>query len=178
MFQKKGVGTRRYFSRLRRSWRLRRQISLDYITTAPPPNLTRLLHNTASYAGYSKSDCKMWVASGDATGCGLGGRHWVGLYEQRDHTGARTIHGSRLNCLLCSPLTCIYSTDFTVEERLLDRCSLMNRAKYNIRTDIHAFIVVRLLDWRASSWKKFGSNGVPPQTHAVLTERFLAWEND
>ena len=33
-------------------WRLRRQISLDYITTAPPPNLTRLLHNTASYADY------------------------------------------------------------------------------------------------------------------------------
>ena len=31
--------------------RLCRQISLDYITTAPPPNLTRLLHNTASYAG-------------------------------------------------------------------------------------------------------------------------------
>ena len=29
-----------------RSWRY----SLDYITTAPPPNLTRLLHNTASYA--------------------------------------------------------------------------------------------------------------------------------
>ena len=26
--------------------------NLDYITTAPPPNLTRLLHNTASYAGY------------------------------------------------------------------------------------------------------------------------------
>ena len=25
---------------------------LDYITTAPPPNLTRVLHNTASYAGY------------------------------------------------------------------------------------------------------------------------------
>ena len=25
---------------------------LDYITTAPPPNLTGLLHNTASYAGY------------------------------------------------------------------------------------------------------------------------------
>ena len=24
---------------------------LDYITTAPPPNLTPLLHNTASYAG-------------------------------------------------------------------------------------------------------------------------------
>ena len=41
-----------YFSRLRRSWRLRRQISLYYITTAPPPNVTRLLHNTASYAGY------------------------------------------------------------------------------------------------------------------------------
>ena len=31
VFQKKGVGTS--------------QISLDYITTAPPPNLTRLLHN-------------------------------------------------------------------------------------------------------------------------------------
>ena len=31
--------------------RLRRQISLDFITTAPTPNLTRLLHNTASYAG-------------------------------------------------------------------------------------------------------------------------------
>ena len=29
-----------------------RVISLDYITTAPPPNVTRLLHNTASYAGY------------------------------------------------------------------------------------------------------------------------------
>ena len=28
------------------------QISLDYITTVRPPNLTRLLHNTASYAGY------------------------------------------------------------------------------------------------------------------------------
>ena len=28
------------------------QIALDYITTAPPPNLTRLLHNTTSYAGY------------------------------------------------------------------------------------------------------------------------------
>ena len=28
------------------------EISLDYITTAPPPNLTRPLHNTASYAGY------------------------------------------------------------------------------------------------------------------------------
>ena len=40
---------------LRRSWRLRHQISLDYITMAPPPNLTRLLHNTASYAGYSWS---------------------------------------------------------------------------------------------------------------------------
>ena len=40
----KGVGTIR-------SWRLHRQISLDYITTAPSPNLTRLLHNTASYAG-------------------------------------------------------------------------------------------------------------------------------
>ena len=26
---------------------------LDYITTAPPPNLTRLLHNTASHAGYT-----------------------------------------------------------------------------------------------------------------------------
>ena len=49
MFQKKGVGTRR---QLRRSWRLRRQISLDYMTTALSPNLTRLLHNTASYAGY------------------------------------------------------------------------------------------------------------------------------
>ena len=41
--------------RLTRSWQLRRQISLDYITTAPPPNLTRLLHNTASYAGYNVS---------------------------------------------------------------------------------------------------------------------------
>ena len=30
-----------------------RQISLDFITTAPPPNLTRLLHNTASCAGHS-----------------------------------------------------------------------------------------------------------------------------
>ena len=30
-----------------------RQISLDYITTAPPPNPTRLLHNTASYAGWA-----------------------------------------------------------------------------------------------------------------------------
>ena len=27
--------------------------NLDYITTAPPPNLTRLLHSTASYAGYN-----------------------------------------------------------------------------------------------------------------------------
>ena len=53
VFQKKGVGTRRYFSRLRRSLRLRRQISLDYITTAPPANLTRLLHNIASYAAYN-----------------------------------------------------------------------------------------------------------------------------
>ena len=53
-----------YFSRLRRSWRLRRQISLDYITTAPPPNLTRLLHNTASYAGYD-------VASSGWLGCCL-----------------------------------------------------------------------------------------------------------
>ena len=26
--------------------------TIDYITTALPPNLTRLLHNTASYAGY------------------------------------------------------------------------------------------------------------------------------
>ena len=45
VFQKKGVGTRRlkYFSRLRC------QISLDYITTVLPPNLTRLLHNTANY---------------------------------------------------------------------------------------------------------------------------------
>ena len=38
-----------------RFWRRSRvpncQISLDYIATAPPPNLTRLLHNTASYAG-------------------------------------------------------------------------------------------------------------------------------
>ena len=85
------------------------------------------------------------------------GRAPVGLYEQNDHTGARTIHGSRLNCLLCSPLTCIHSTDFTVEERLLERCSLMNRAKYNIRTDMHALIVVRLLNWRASSQKQFGS---------------------
>ena len=31
--------------------RLRRQISLDFITTAPTPNLTRLLPNTASYTG-------------------------------------------------------------------------------------------------------------------------------
>ena len=38
-------------ARLKFCW-LRRQISLDHITTAPPPNLTRLLHNTASYAGY------------------------------------------------------------------------------------------------------------------------------
>ena len=38
-------GRASYFSRVRR------QISLDYITTAPPPNLTRLLHNTASYVG-------------------------------------------------------------------------------------------------------------------------------
>ena len=38
MFRKKGVGT-----------------SLDYIKTARPPNLTRLLHNTASYAGYGGS---------------------------------------------------------------------------------------------------------------------------
>ena len=42
-FEKSWFSGRRYFSRLRRSWRLRRQISLDYITTAPPPNLTRLL---------------------------------------------------------------------------------------------------------------------------------------
>ena len=28
-----------------------RDEAVDYITTAPPPNLTRLLHNTASYAG-------------------------------------------------------------------------------------------------------------------------------
>ena len=40
------------------SWRLRRQISLDYITTAPPPNLTRLLHTTASYAGYECTTAK------------------------------------------------------------------------------------------------------------------------
>ena len=53
-FEKTWFSGRRYFSRLRRSWQLRRQISLDCITTAPPPNLTRLLHNTASYAGYSK----------------------------------------------------------------------------------------------------------------------------
>ena len=48
VFQKKRVGTRKvkYFSRLRR------QISLDYITTVLAPNLTRLLHNTASYAGW------------------------------------------------------------------------------------------------------------------------------
>ena len=32
-------------------------ISLDYIITAPPPNLTRLLRNTASYAGYMESIC-------------------------------------------------------------------------------------------------------------------------
>ena len=31
-----------------------RQILLDYITSAPPPNLTRLLHNTASYAGQAR----------------------------------------------------------------------------------------------------------------------------
>ena len=30
-------------------------ISLDYITTAPPPNLTLLLQNTARYAGYKNS---------------------------------------------------------------------------------------------------------------------------
>jgi len=38
VFQKKGAGTRRL-----NFLRLRRQISLDYITTAPPPNLTQLL---------------------------------------------------------------------------------------------------------------------------------------
>ena len=27
----------------------------EYMTTAPQPNLTRLLHNTASYAGYTTS---------------------------------------------------------------------------------------------------------------------------
>ena len=51
-FEKSWFSGRRYFPRLRRSWRLRRQNSLDYTTTAPPPNLTRLLHNTASYAGW------------------------------------------------------------------------------------------------------------------------------
>ena len=34
-----------------------RQISLDYITTAPPLSLSRLLHNTASYAGYAFLFC-------------------------------------------------------------------------------------------------------------------------
>ena len=46
VFQKKGVGTSRGS-----------QISLDYIMTAPPPNLTPLRHNTASYAGYSVQKC-------------------------------------------------------------------------------------------------------------------------
>ena len=41
-----------YFSRLRRSWLLRRQISLDYITTAPRQNLTNHYTNTTSYTGY------------------------------------------------------------------------------------------------------------------------------
>ena len=30
-------------------------LKVPYITTAPPPNLTRLLYNTASYAGYEKT---------------------------------------------------------------------------------------------------------------------------
>ena len=44
MFQKKGVGTR-YFSRLRRSGRLRRQISLDYYTL--PPATQARIHTVA-----------------------------------------------------------------------------------------------------------------------------------
>ena len=40
-------------SRVPKKWsRDEAVISLDFITTAPPPNLTRLVHNTASYAGY------------------------------------------------------------------------------------------------------------------------------
>ena len=61
-FEKLWFSGRRYFSRLRCSWRLHRQISFDYITTVPPPNLTRLLHNTASNAGYEQHCCSWeWV---------------------------------------------------------------------------------------------------------------------
>ena len=48
--EKSWFSGRRYFSRLRR------QISIDYIKTAPPPNLTLLLHNTASYASYLRNE--------------------------------------------------------------------------------------------------------------------------
>jgi len=41
---KKGVGTRRYFSRLRRSLRHRRQISLDWYTIPPPTQAKRFAH--------------------------------------------------------------------------------------------------------------------------------------
>ena len=42
------VGARLKFWRRSRVPKKGSKISLDYITTAPPPNLTRLLHNTAS----------------------------------------------------------------------------------------------------------------------------------
>ena len=68
-----GFGKSLIFSRLRRSWLLCRQISLDYSLRATSPiwasdvslaslaqigelarRLTRLVHNTASYAGYAR----------------------------------------------------------------------------------------------------------------------------
>ena len=55
VFQKKGVGTRRLISR---GFATRDGSDVKSHSTilqrAPPPNLTRLLHNTASYAGYVK----------------------------------------------------------------------------------------------------------------------------
>ena len=55
VFQKKGVGmTRLKF--------LAAVKSHSTITTAPPPNLTRLLHNTTSYAGYWSTVCSLQSA--------------------------------------------------------------------------------------------------------------------
>ena len=65
MFQKKGVGTSRGS-----------QISLDYIMTAPPPNLTPLLHNTAS------SDLEEGFRRGGKT------KERIERKEREDHAGA------------------------------------------------------------------------------------------
>ena len=72
-------------------------LKVPYITTAPPPNLTRLLHNTASYAGY---------ATVHTLTCYLE-YNWFSQYWQK----AKKQKGQWLACsLACKWLKWVYTT--------------------------------------------------------------------